>query len=720
MRHINNSFKLFKLDWQRVFKNPIATLLIIALLIIPSLYAWFNIGALWDPYGNTSELPIAIYSDDQTVSLKEKKINIGDEVLKNLHKNKQLGWRFVDSKKVLDDGVKSGKYYAGIYLPREFSKDLMSFVSGDIKKPKIEYSINEKINAIAPKITVKGASSLQEQITNQFIKTASNTLLHTFNEIGYNVDSNLVSINKIKNLILSTNDNVGTIDKYTQEVTKIHSQLPDMKNKLAKANEFANYLPQIDELGEKIIALNGKLPSITQQASAILTLQKKIPDIQNAGKQLAMVDNDFSNVEQTMTEGITEAKEGLQIVQKVQQALPKIEGLTNQASDFGEKTAQGAKQLQDALPGISTSIKTTIGQVQVVTNETVTIVNKLQQALSDGNIQAEKGKINQQITQLQKMIVQQQQANEQLICILENSGDSSLQETITKLKMANAQLTDLNEKLTIINGYVQNGDVTQIHAYLNQISNTANRVNEQIGSINVDEVQQKISVALDKLIHTINSAQGYIDQAKAVHFHDLLGSTQKTISNALSILEKYQSELPAMKKEIHEANTLLNGHMTDIINGINKGADVYNNELPILSKKLNTAADFIKNDYPGIRNDLTNTLTMVNQKMPAVEEALNKANDLIINDWPTLKAGLAKAATAIHKGEQTANLGDIIKLLKLDANRESNFFAQPIDIAQHAIYPIKNNGSSVTPFYTALCLWVGAVLFSSVATTDYY
>lgn len=253
------------------------------------------------------------------------------------------------------------------------------------------------------------------------------------------------------------------------------------------------------------------------------------------------------------------------------------------------------------------------------------------------------------------MIVQQQQANEQLICILENSGDSSLQETITKLKMANAQLTDLNEKLTIINGYVQNGDVTQIHAYLNQISNTANRVNEQIGSINVDEVQQKISVALDKLIHTINSAQGYIDQAKAVHFHDLLGSTQKTISNALSILEKYQSELPAMKKEIHEANTLLNGHMTDIINGINKGADVYNNELPILSKKLNTAADFIKNDYPGIRNDLTNTLIMVNQKMPAVEEDLNKANDLIINDWPTLKAGLAKAATAIHKGEQTAN-----------------------------------------------------------------
>ncbi|BAK22064.1 phage infection protein [Melissococcus plutonius ATCC 35311] len=173
MRHINNSFKLFKLDWQRVFKNPIATLLIIALLIIPSLYAWFNIGALWDPYGNTSELPIAIYSDDQTVSLKEKKINIGDEVLKNLHKNKQLGWRFVDSKKVLDDGVKSRKYYAGIYLPREFSKDLMSFVSGDIKNQKLNIQLMKKSMPLRQRLQLRGLllyrSRLQINLSKQLV-----------------------------------------------------------------------------------------------------------------------------------------------------------------------------------------------------------------------------------------------------------------------------------------------------------------------------------------------------------------------------------------------------------------------------------------------------------------------------------------------------------------------------------------------------------------------
>ncbi|MFP7309457.1 YhgE/Pip domain-containing protein, partial [Enterococcus faecalis] len=93
---------------------------------------------------------------------------------------------------------------------------------------------------------------------------------------------------------------------------------------------------------------------------------------------------------------------------------------------------------------------------------------------------------------------------------------------------------------------------------------------------------------------------------------------------------------------------------------------------------------------------------------------------LIINDWPNIKTGLHKAANAIRKGEKEVDLGEILKLLKLDANKESDFFTQPVEVKEHAVYPIANNGSASTPFYTALCLWVGAVLFSSVATTDVY
>lgn len=98
-----------------------------------------------------SQLPIAVYSADKSASFQDKTINIGDEVLKNLKKNHQLGWKFVDSKADLDKGVKSGKYYAGIYLPKDFSKDLLSFTTGDIKKPQLFIQLTKKSMPSLPK-----------------------------------------------------------------------------------------------------------------------------------------------------------------------------------------------------------------------------------------------------------------------------------------------------------------------------------------------------------------------------------------------------------------------------------------------------------------------------------------------------------------------------------------------------------------------------------------
>ena len=277
MKKIKHVFELYRLDWKRIAKSPVAVFLIVALMILPSLYAWFNIKALWDPYGNTGELPIAIYSNDAGASLQDKELNIGDQVLDTLKDNKQLGWRFVKSKKAVVDGVRSGKYYAGIYLPKNFSEDLLSFISGDIQKPKIEYFINEKINAIAPKITDKGASSLQEQITENFIKTASETVLKVMNEVGYDIDSNLVSINKVKNMILTTDENADEIDGYANQILELNDKMPEIKEKLKKAESFADYLPEVDAMGEKVIALNDKMPELEEQAKIILTLQEKIP-----------------------------------------------------------------------------------------------------------------------------------------------------------------------------------------------------------------------------------------------------------------------------------------------------------------------------------------------------------------------------------------------------------------------------------------------------------
>ncbi|HAJ54064.1 MAG TPA: phage infection protein, partial [Lactobacillus sp.] len=174
---MRNIGKLVALDWKRIVKSPFAFLLIAALVIIPSLYCWFNVWALWDPYSNTQDLTVAVYSADQPATFRDQKIAVGDELMDQLKHNKQLGWRFVDSKKAVQEGVKSGKYYAGVVVPKHFSTDLLSFVDGKIHKSKLDYYVNEKINAIAPKITSTGASTLQNTISDEFVATVAKTLV---------------------------------------------------------------------------------------------------------------------------------------------------------------------------------------------------------------------------------------------------------------------------------------------------------------------------------------------------------------------------------------------------------------------------------------------------------------------------------------------------------------------------------------------------------------
>ncbi|MGX7143140.1 YhgE/Pip domain-containing protein [Enterococcus saccharolyticus] len=725
-QHLKNTWALYKLDWKRLASNPITIFLVIALMALPSLYAWFNIKALWDPYGNTNEIPIAVYSDDEGSKLQDKDIEIGDQVIETLHDNDQLGWRFVNSKEELTEGVKSGKYFAGIYIPKNFSKDLLSFTSGEIKKPEINYYFNEKINAIAPKITAKGASSLQEQITENFIRTASETLLKALNEIGYNVESNLVSINKIKNLILEVDENADKIDGYTKDVLEFQAKFPELKEKLGKADEFVAHIPEIDAMGEKLVAMNEKMPQIEKQAKVILTLQEKIPEIENAGRQIAMIDEDFDNISATLTEGIGEAKQGLQIIQDVQALLPKVQQLSDDASFFADKTIEAASKLDDNLDGITQAVQTNFEMITGLATTVNNWANTLGTIVTNAEdlTPEERAAIKQTLTDIATSLEQQQQIVTDLInwlSQLQSQLDGDFSGPIARLTqvrdlMSSAQKTAANLAANV--GTISKDEIQQ---FLQQLESLSGNLAALSNDVNVGEISQSVRALLEnKLIPGLTNAQDLLADANKIDLDGLLSSTAQTVTNAIDMLEKYEKEMPALGKEIHDANIMLNGHMDDIVNGINKGVDLYQNDLPELTVKLNKAADFVVNDWPGLKNEVTTTLNTVHDKLPTVESALDMAAGLIENEWPSLKQGLHKAATAIHKGEEIADLGEIIKLLKSDAKAESDFFTTPVELKTTTMYPIENNGSASTPFYTALCLWVGALLLSSVAGTGFH
>ena len=169
---MSNIWRIFVRDVRNVSTNVIGVIVVTGLIVVPALYAWFNIAASWDPYGNTSELKVAVASDDQGYKsdLVPVKINVGETVTSTLRANDQLDWQFVKSDQAVD-GVKSGEYYAAIVIPKTFSADMMTLFSTNVKHAKLLYYTNEKANAIAPHITDEGASTITNQIDSTFAKT---------------------------------------------------------------------------------------------------------------------------------------------------------------------------------------------------------------------------------------------------------------------------------------------------------------------------------------------------------------------------------------------------------------------------------------------------------------------------------------------------------------------------------------------------------------------
>ena len=129
---MRTAFKIFKRDLKRILVNPVAIVIAIGVAIIPSLYAWFNILANWDPYENTSTVPIAVVIEDEGANIGDMGyINAGDMIEDQLKENDQLAWTFVDSEDEALDGVKAGTYYAAFVVPSDFTASLGDVLDGD-------------------------------------------------------------------------------------------------------------------------------------------------------------------------------------------------------------------------------------------------------------------------------------------------------------------------------------------------------------------------------------------------------------------------------------------------------------------------------------------------------------------------------------------------------------------------------------------------------------
>lgn len=176
---MKNICNIFLADWKRISKNVVAVVVVIGLAILPALYAWFNILSNWDPYGQeaTSRIKVAVASADKGTTVEGIEVNMGQNIIDALKSNDTIGWVFEDDTEAAVNGVYAGDYYAALIMPEDFSEKMTSFLTEDMSHPQIEYYTNQKKNAIAPKITDKAKTAVQQQVNSTFISTVAESLV---------------------------------------------------------------------------------------------------------------------------------------------------------------------------------------------------------------------------------------------------------------------------------------------------------------------------------------------------------------------------------------------------------------------------------------------------------------------------------------------------------------------------------------------------------------
>ncbi|MHA2893694.1 YhgE/Pip family protein [Bacillus thuringiensis] len=762
-------WRIYKTDLRNVAKHWAAIVIVLGLMILPSLYAWFNIKASWDPYGNTKEVPIAVSNQDAGSNLRGKDINIGKEIVDSLKKNKNLGWKFVDEKQAIY-GVERGDYYASITIPKDFSEKIATVLDENPQKPELDYYVNEKVNAIAPKITAKGASGITEEISKNFVKTANGEIFKIFNDLGIDLETNLPSIEKVKDLVF-----------------KLEAQFPEMNTLMDKALDDATRAEDVVKVAQKELPVVESVINDGQEA------------LGNLDKFFANNDETLKNAPGTMRNNLTVAKDVMDKANAFTNFLmnPGIDlsgmkGLPEFPArpDLSKMNDEGYKNI---ARNINQTVNNVLNSARAGTAYGKSVVNGLQ----NGQFDPEKAK--QDLNAVSENLQGRTDSIAYLINVfteLQKSattdfGQSFFQgrvDRLTKLKsgMENANkgikdivnvigtgqevkkdVTDVaNQKLDAANGLIDQAEKDYNETFVADYKKAVSTVDQAKADANeaYDSVKNEYEKAKNNLEGVIadvnNRGVNGLDSTK-VALNDLNGQLQATnnlIGDAIPVLESTNKVLA----DVNSGKNLNGGiaKLNKIQNSVQKGIDATNKATTLINngqkptkevvESINEATknasaqlgDFLatydSEIVPNFNTAIERTKRMskntsqilkeADKKLPDVKKLLEDSSKGLVDgkkkladikaEMPATEKKIKELADKIRDFESEEDLKDIIRLLKNDVEKQSDYFANPVNLKENKLFAMPNYGSAMSPFYTVLALWVGALLMVSLLTVE--
>ncbi|MFU7514530.1 YhgE/Pip family protein [Clostridium sp. HCS.1] len=486
---MENIVKIFARDIKSIIKNWVALIIILGLMILPSLYAWFNIRASWDPYGNTGGIKVAIVNNDKGGNLQDKFINVGDELVTKLKENTSLGWEFV-SEEEGNNGVHKGKYYATIIIPEEFTSETLSIINNNIKRPTLIYRVNEKSNAIAPKITDKGITTIKSQVDSNIIETVDGLIFMVFNEMGVSIEGSKDKILKLINGVIDLNNKVPEIENIINE---IYNGSSSAENLISKAKEN---LPLLQD------TLNSSNSLLVDTKNALEKSKGALGDVAPVIKSdLEVINRELSNLE-----GLINTVININIDKN--SILNGLDNISIKLGDINSKINGIIKSLEP-LSKFNNNLKEIINELNAVStklNSAIDIISKISDTVNNAS-PVDKSKLQE----IKSLI----EANRNIIANILNNYDSLYipainkaidqltnisDNSITLLNEAKSAIPDIESLLNSLDNALKlgKGDIEKLNNEMPKIKVSLSNISSKLSSINKDE-------AIDKLLSLLKN-----------------------------------------------------------------------------------------------------------------------------------------------------------------------------------------------------------------------
>lgn len=659
---MRNVLTIFKNDLKALYKHFLAFVIIIALLVLPALYAWFNIYAFWDPYSNTDGIKIAVVSDDADYMDDDGKIiNIGNELIDRLKDNDRFGFVFMDNADEAVDAVYAGEYYAAVVIDEDFTYNMYNFLKTDMFSPTIKFYQNEKKNAVAVKIVEAAADTVKQIVNEKYIAAVVETMFDKLNALAADVKGDS-SVNTITATLLKIKDN---LDSYDDTVSQFIAANGSLVNTLKNTNSTLDY-------------------SVYLIGNERINLTKQIGYMEDSQVDLSKINEEVNILLIGLEDSIQEAIYRLDRLYKgadetaAEAALADLEAQYQELIDYLTHSGITGTEAEDTLSALNhVSDKITTLRVSLGMQEPVD-VKEAAQTIEEDYKTVTIPDVYSMLTDLDYKDIFSDQSMESIMSFMADDANSRLSNVQSNLNIA--QTTN---------------------------SNTSQTAALQAAFSDSSIAEQELS-ALGSALDALETASGVDDKKASDTANDAaeeagsFADTLKDILNGNRDLDLVR-DLQLMSDAISATRIALTESVYPAINTILENVQ---DSLGDISSVLLDLGKIIGKAQPVV-DQLGNTFGTVNS-------ALVQVNDLVKH----YADRIGEVIGVINGDTDNEAIARVLTFFEVDPIQIGQFFAKPVTMTAKSIYTVKSYGTAMAPFYTMLAIWVGCIILNSVMKFD--